>query len=649
MPINQVSDVVLDKRIDKKQVKYLNKDYSDFKKSLIEFTKFYFSDTYQDFSDASPGSIFLDLSSYIGDVLSYYTDHSFKESLLAHAEEKENIVSLAQGFGYKPRLVTPAFCTVSMSALIPADSEGNLETKYLPRFLPGTSFAASTQNDVGTFITKDIWDFGDATNRDVRPFSLQDTGLPDFYLVSKPIKTISGTEKSIERVITTPTKFLKIEVPGANVVDIKSVVDAEGNTWNQVDNLSQDYIFQDIVASPSSTAVVPFYKLKTIKTNRRFVVRLNRNLKTELIFGGGTGDLSDVYENPDYKSVYDENYLQNMTNVALDTLNFTTGNSFGLAPGGTTLTITYRVAGGVTSNVGSGLINKISNLNTGNETRILSGPDQAVYRTMLSSVTVTNDEAASGGGSPPSVEQIRQSAMGYINAQGRIVTSTDYEKRVLSMPAKYGTVHKAFVIKDDAINAVVKYTKEAQQGIESIDPEDDVNYVDDSPINTNINLYVMGLDSNNRLSTINNSVKLNIKQFLKGYRILTERINIVDAFRVSIGINYSIVVYKGSNTTDTLVRCTDTIRKYFNIDDWQINQPIIKDDLLVKIANVDGVQSVTTLIVVNKFQQQDGSDYAAYSYNLNSNTTDGIIYPSADPCIFELRYPQTDIVGTASQ
>ena len=649
MAINQVSDVVLDKRIDRKQVKYLNKDFSDFKKSLIEFTKFYFSDTYQDFSDASPGSIFLDLSSYIGDVLSYYTDHSFKESLLAHAEEKENIVSLAQGFGYKPRLVTPAFCTVSMSALIPADSEGNLETKYLPRFLPGTSFAASTQNDVGTFLTKDICDFGDATDRDVRPFSLQDAGLPDFYLVSKPIKTISGTEKSIERVITTPTKFLKIEVPGANVVDIKSVVDAEGNTWNQVDNLSQDYIFQDIVASPSSTDVVPFYKLKTIKTNRRFVVRLNRNLKTELIFGGGTGDLSDVYENPDYKSVYDENYLQNMTNVALDTLNFTTGNSFGLAPGDTTLTITYRIAGGVTSNVGSGLINKISNLNTGNETRILSGPDQAVYRTMLSSVTVTNDEAASGGGSPPSVEQIRQSAMGYINAQSRIVTSIDYEKRVLSMPAKYGTVHKAFVIKDDAINAVVKYTKEAQQGIESIDPEDDVNYVDDSPINTNINLYVMGLDSNNRLSTINNSVKLNIKQFLKGYRILTERINIVDAFRVSIGINYSIVVYKGSNTTDTLVRCTDTIRKYFNIDDWQINQPIIKDDLLVKIANVDGVQSVTTLTFVNKYQQQDGSDYAAYSYNIAAKTKDRVIYPSADPCIFELRYPQTDIVGSAVQ
>jgi len=162
-------------------------------------------------------------------------------------------------------------------------------------------------------------------------------------------------------------------------------------------------------------------------------------------------------------------------------------------------------------------------------------------------------------------------------------------------------------------------------------------------------LYVMGLDSNNRLTTVNDSVKLNIKQFLKGYRILTERINIVDAFRVSIGINYSIVVYRGSNTTDTLVKCSDTIRKYFNIDDWQINQPIIKDDLLVKIANVDGVQSVTTLTFINKWQQKDGSDYAPYSYNIEANTKDRVIYPSADPCIFELRYPQIDIVGSAVQ
>ena len=142
MPINQTSDVMMNNQLDRKQVKYLSKDFSDFKRNLIEFTKFYFADTYQDFSDASPGSIFLDLSSYIGDVLSYYTDHSFKENLLAHAEEMENIVSLAQGFGYKPRAVTPAFCTVSMSALIPADPSATTNSFSVATASPSRNMSA---------------------------------------------------------------------------------------------------------------------------------------------------------------------------------------------------------------------------------------------------------------------------------------------------------------------------------------------------------------------------------------------------------------------------------------------------------------------------------------------------------------------------
>ena len=134
-----------------KSVNYLNKDFSDFRDNLIEFAKVYFPNTYNDFNESSPGMMFIEMAAYVGDVLSYYTDHSFKENLLAHAEEKENLVSLAQGFGYKPQLVTPAICTVSMSALIPADSVGALDTKYLPRFSAGTSFTATTSSDPSSY------------------------------------------------------------------------------------------------------------------------------------------------------------------------------------------------------------------------------------------------------------------------------------------------------------------------------------------------------------------------------------------------------------------------------------------------------------------------------------------------------------------
>ena len=649
MAINKTSNVTIRDEIDRKQVKYLNKDYADFKRSLVDFTKFYFSDTYQDFSDASPGSIFLDLASYVGDVLSYYTDSSFNESLLAYAEERENVVALAQGLGFKPRLTSPAFCNATISALVPADSEGNLDIKFLPRIAANSSFGATTQFDAGSFLTEDICDFNDSEGRTVQIFSRDGTtGLPSTFVVSKKAKLVSATKKITSAVVGNPTKFLKVPINDDNVVEIVSVTDAEGNTWYEVDNLSQDYRFQDTLVSATGS-LAPLYTIKTTKTNRRFITRFNRDLKVELVFGSGTGDLSDVYQNPDYKSVYDSSYLQNMTNVALDTLNFTNSNSFGLAPGNTTLTITYTVSNGLRSNVPSGTITKVTGLTTLNETRNLSAADQGTFNTMVSSITITNDEAASGGIDAPTVEQIRQSAIGFVNAQGRVVTSQDYEKRILSMPSKYGAVAKAFVIRDDAINNIKSQTDAATRAKESVDPEDDVLYVDNNPENTNVNLYVLGYNNDNRLSVLNNTVKSNIKKFLKGYKILTDRVNILDAFRVSIGINYSIVVYKGFTVQDVLARCSDSLAQYFDTDNWEINQPIIIDDVLLQIAKVDGVQSVTKLNFVNKYQQKDGSDYASHTYDLEFNTTDKIIYPSADPCIFELRYPQNDIVGTGRQ
>jgi len=651
MAINRTSTVKSSNLVDKKQVKYLNKDYSEFKKNLVDFAKFYFPDTYQDFSDASPGSIFIDMTSYIGDVLSYYTDYSFRESLLAYAQERENIIAIAQGLGFKPRLTSPSTCKVELSVLVPADADGNLDTKFLPRIDAGSTFGATTQFDAGTFLTQDICDFADSTNLDSRPFSVDNTtNLTTTYILTKKCTVVSATEKTLEYTVSNPTKFLNIEISDSNVVEIVSVIDDEGNVWYEVDNLSQDYRFEDTITSVLNSRTAPLYTIKRVKTNRRFITRLNRDNKIELIFGSGTGDLDDVYENPDYKSVYDQQYLQNMTNVSLDTLNFTNSNSFGLAPANTTLTIRYRISNGLRSNVPSGTITKVNNINVLNETRTLSPADLSTFNTMVSSITVINQEPATGGLGSPTTEQLRQAAIGFVNAQGRVVTSQDYEKRILSMPSKYGAVAKVFAIKDAGISDIEKYQdNEGEDG--GID--NDVIYVDDSPVNNNVNLYMLGYDSDRRLTSLNSDVKINVKRFLQGYRMMTDRINILDAFRVSIGVNYTIVVYKGYNSYEVLARCSDAIAQYFNIDNWNINQPIIIDDLVAILAcDVEGVQSIANIDIVNKYQQRDGNDYAPYQYNVlvnGGNRSNNIIYPSADPCIFELRYPQNDIVGTALQ
>jgi len=647
MAINQLSTPGPTGTIDKKQVKYLNKDYSEFKRSLVEFTKFYFPDTYQDFTDASPGGIFIDMASYVGDVLSYYTDHTFNESLLAYAEETENITMLAQGLGFKPRLVSPSFCKSSISVIVPTVSPGGaMDTLYLPRIAPGSSFRATTQFDAGTFILQDVCDFAvDNGDREIREIAGGNA-----YLVTKTgVKLTAVTRKTKEFVVGDVQKFLKLVLDDDNVVEIVSVVDSEGNTWYEVDNLTQDYIFTDVLSDINNANSI-LYKIKRTKVNRRFVSRFNRQLQWELTFGSGNGNLSDVYETPDYKSVYDQQYLQNMTNVALDTINFTNSNSFGLAPSNTTITVTYRVANGLSSNVPAGTVTQVGDLNTLNETRTMSGAELSTFNTMLSSLVITNTEPARGGINRMTPEQLRQSAMGFVNAQGRVVTSQDYEKRVLSMPGKYGAIAKAFAMKDDAITAIINSNADVYPSVLTGNPDDDIQYVPDRPINNNINLYVLGYDNDGRITTVNDTVKENLKQFLSGYRLLTDRINIVDAFRVSIGVNYNITVYNGYNIYDVVTRCSSVIAQYFEIDKWEINQPIIIDDILATlVCSVDGLQTVNSIQIVNKFQQQNGRDYAPYSYSIQSNTTDNIVYPSADPCIFELRYPQHDIVGTGRQ
>ena len=107
-----------------KEVRYLNKDFTSFKNNLIEFAKIYFPNQYNDFIESSPGMMFIEMASYVGDVLSYYVDNQFKESLLAFAEERKTVYNMAQSLGYKPKLATAASVNLDIFQTVPATSTG---------------------------------------------------------------------------------------------------------------------------------------------------------------------------------------------------------------------------------------------------------------------------------------------------------------------------------------------------------------------------------------------------------------------------------------------------------------------------------------------------------------------------------------------
>ncbi len=456
-------------------------------------------------------------------------------------------------------------------------------------------------------------------------------------------------------------KFSKIEITDTNVISIISVEDSNGNLFYEV-----DYLGQDLIVEERDTAVRGsdgFFSSETMQSGslspaklaifrkkpRRFVTRINSDMKLELCFGSGTSDTSDELVTLNSTQIANSKYNQVISNSSLDPADFISTDTFGLAPANTTLTVTYLVGGGVQSNVASNTITQVDVAQIANNITDYATAEQGLYNQVVSSVAIINEEPARGGGDTESVEEIRENALAFFNAQNRVVTDKDYLVRSYAMPAQFGSVSKVFVVRDEQINAIARQDSGSLQLNNDQNPFNNRTYVVDPVAPNSINLYVLGHDENKNLATLNTLVKKNLAKYLEQYRVLTDDVNILDAFVVNIGVEFHIVAYRSYNMNDVIARCIDAIKSFFDITNWQINQPIIMNDLRLTIGSVEGVQTVSDVIVTNKYRFKDGRDYFEYRYPIEEATVDDVIYPSLDPSIFEIRYPETDIVGFARQ
>jgi len=632
-----------------KEVSYLNKSFVDFKGDLITFIKNYYPTTWTDFNEANPGMIMLELAAYVGDVLSFYVDNQFKENLLAYAEEEGNVITIAQALGYKPKTIVPATAEILISQVVPAlgSSEGYIpdETYFLK--IDKNSTVSTLPPNVVTFRTTELVDFADPQNRVIVPRQLDSTTLlPITYLVTKKVKVVAGDIRQETFTFGDPEKFSTITIGDTNITTISDVVDADGYKFYEVDYLAQDTIVDDkevtYVASVSES-VAPSYAIKYRTVPRRFVTRLTPDKKTQLIFGSGRGNASEDIVYLDSQQVANSEYGTQLASVSLSNTDLLNTDNFGIAPADTTLTVTYFTGGGVTSNVASGTIVQVGQMIILNRTTELNQTELELFNDIVNTITVYNEMPATGGQDGETVEEIRQRALAIYSAQNRTVTRRDYEARVLTMPAKYGSVTKVFAISDTLQSRI-----QAEGTPEQID-ENIRQFVENNPKPNAINLYVLGYNQNKKISTVNDLVKKNLQQYLSQYRMLTDQVNILDAFTVNIGVNFDITVFKNFNMADTIALCLGAINDYFDIDKWNINQPIRLGDIQLLLQAQDGVQSVNRLEIVNKYFFKDGRDYQPYRYDIAEAIVDGVIYPSLDPCIFEIRYPEDDIIGSARQ
>ena len=663
---------------DTKNINYIGKDFATFKQNLIDFTKTYFPNTYSDFNEASPGMVFIEQAAAIGDVLSFYQDTQLKESMLSHATERKNVVSLAQSMGYKPKVTSPAITTLTVYQLIPSvyNAQNNSGTNYEAdsrfyfKIKAGFEVQSSTNSNV-SFITTDAIDFASPTDRTIEVYERDaTTGTPTQYLVSKKIKAISARENTTGITIGSDTDYPTIQLSETNIIQIVSIADSNNNKYYEVPYLAQESIF---VEQPNVNELsyysgsVP-YILEVQKVPRRFSVKINSDNTTEIQFGSGDVNLRDEQILPNTKNIgLGLANSVNRLNHGIDPSNFLKTNTFGIAPAGQTLTIKYLTGGGIASNVNVGDLTKIQKVEFDDDLLAIPSGIVGMYNSFKSSIAVENLEPAIGGRGAESIEEIRQNALATFGSQNRAVTKQDYIVRALSLPERYGSVAKVYVSQDGEIDnnspasilsspaSIAEFTNlvDGFKGMSKSDIQGElIKYLSTKKSSLNevnnpfaINMYVLGYDVNKHLTPINQAVKQNLKTYLGEYRMITDAVNMIDGFVVNIGVDFDVICYSNYNKREVVTNCLVKVQDYFNIDNWTFNKPINISELELILANVEGVMSVPSVKISN-LCGGDGN-YSPNKYNIDEATRGKIVYPSLDPCIFEVKYPNKDIKGRA--
>jgi len=617
-----------------KDISYLGKDFSQFRKNLIDFTKQYFPNTYSDFNESDPGTMLLELSAYVGDVLAYYADNNLKESLLQYANEKSNVYDLARALGYNAKNAVPSYVDLDVFQLVPSIGSGAAvqpDFAYALNIRPGMRI--NQESGPASFRTLDSINFSLSSSLSPTEITIYETddvtNAPIYYLLKKSARAVSGTVKTATFTFNSPQPYDKVVLPDTNVIDIISVEESDGDNWYHVPYLGQDTLFEEVPNLVENDPVLSQYRsnvpslLKLKKTSKRFVTRLRSDNKLELQFGPGISDNNDEEIIPNADNV--GNGLAGFRrpiDVDIDPSNFLYTRAYGQAPANTTLTVTYTIGNGITDNAAPDTIKKIDFV------EFIDNVNSTISISTLTfakrSLAVNNAAAAVGAKSADSLIDIKTAAVTNFATQNRSVTIEDYIIRCYSMPAKFGSIAKAYIVSDDQLTQ--------QQVIE-----------ENSANPFALNLYVLGFNNVKQLVNANQAIKENLKTYLDYYRILTDAINIKDAFVINLGLDFEITVLPNYNSNSVLLDCIANLKNYFNIDRWQINQPIIKSEVINNIGNTNGVQNVVSVTMNNKFDTELG--YSGNQYDLTSATRNGIVYPSLDPSIFEIKFPDADIKG----
>lgn len=617
-----------------RDIKYINRDFSDFRASLIEFSKTYFPNVITDFSPTSPGTLFIEMASYVGDVMSFYTDNQIQENFIQYAKQFNNLYSLAYMMGYKPKISTASTVELDVFQIVPAVYNAELDQN-----VPDYDYALIiNENSAVTnatfpsvpFLIQDRVDFSISSSYDPTTISIYEIEgeQPKSFLLKKTTKAISATINTTTVTVGNATKYFTHNFLFQQPLGILDITDSDGNEWTEVDYLAQESVFESVKnTNPEDPSEVP-YALRLKKVPRRFVSRFisSNNLNSgsatlQIQFGAGTTNDYDeqIIPNPDNVGIGLPDINETKLTTAYSPSNFMFTKTYGVAPSNTTLTVRYLTGGGVSSNIPANSLTSITSNNNVTFNIDTSSLDPILVQSTLDSLTTNNPSPATGGGNGDSTQDIRLNSMASYASQLRSVTAEDYLVRALSLPPLYGSLAKAHI----EIPSLKNFTSGETPSV--------------------LDLYVLAYDIDRKLTTATPTLKENLSTYLSQYRMVNDTIRIRDAYIINIGVKFEIIVLPNYNNNQVLSSCISELKKYFNTDNQQINKPIFVNELYLLLNSVKGVQTVKDINIINLVGESLG--YSRYAYDIKGATKNAVVYPSKDASIFEVKYPDTNIKG----
>ena len=599
-----------------RQRRYLNKDFDALRNDLLDYARSYFPDNIRDFSEASLGGLLLDMAAYVGDVQSYYLDHQFHESFPETSVEPNNIERHLRRAGVPIVGASPAVVAVTFYIKVPTDgtATGNPDLTSLPIIKEGTVVKAT--NGVEFELTENL-DFSETKvdgtlKAAIVVGNVNANNIPQNYILSRDGTCISGKRTTETFPISTFIPFRSITLSNPNVSQVMKVSDTAGNEYYEVESLTQDTVYKRVTNLNYDQKLVP-ENIVPIPAPYRFTKNTAlQSRTTSLVFGGGRASSinDDIIPDPSEFSLplYGK---QTFSRFTVNPGNLLQTTTFGVITENTTLSIQYRYGGGLKHNVEAETINSVTSLNI----FFPRNPLPSVAAFVRNSIDVINLEAASGGEDPPTVSELKAKIPAFLGMQNRIVSKEDLLARVYTLPSNFGRVYRA-----------------------AIEPNPN------NPLASQ--LFVICRNESNSLIIAPDTLKKNLASYLNQYRLISDAIDILDARVVNITLKFTVVVDPTQNKELILRNILAKVKEYMNIKNFEINQPIILSDIQNIIFNVEGVASIVSLTVGNIYNVVEDRVYSDEQFNVNANTKNNIIF-GPPGSMFELKYPDYDIIGTA--